>query len=129
MSMKSSFGIVADRSGLLRTRLSRVLTGTGDARIDRLCHLRRDVMRELGQLLGLRGQSIELDARVGPRIFYHVRDRLCGGQVLGKIEGGDDIAVRHLHKPSPIVHYALGRSRLVLTSTVIISFTADSICS
>ena len=71
---------------VLCPRLSRVLAGTGDARIDRLCHLRRDVMREFGQLRG--------------------------GQVLGKIEGGDDIAVRHLHKPSPIVHYALGRSRL-----------------
>jgi hypothetical protein len=44
-------GIVAARLGLQRTRLSCVLAGTGDARFDRLCHLRCDVMRMVGQLL------------------------------------------------------------------------------
>jgi predicted dithiol-disulfide oxidoreductase (DUF899 family) len=92
--------------------LSRVFAGVGNARFDRLCHLRRDVMRKLGKLLVLRGQSTELDARMRLRTLDHVQHRLCGGQVLGKIEGGDDIPVRDLHHPSPIVHYALGRSRL-----------------
>src|SRR5947209_15850358 len=86
-----------------------LLEGAGDAFLDRLDGLGRDLLGQRGELLALRAESVELLAYMRGRKFDGLRQRLHGHELGRKIERGVAVGARHLDHLETVVGGTLAR--------------------